>query len=91
MGPDDRQLDGGRRRHRYGHLIHARGPGRETWTNPGEIPNNGMDDDENGFVDDYYGYDFLYNDPDPHDENGHGTHTAGTIGAVGNNRSASSA
>lgn len=55
------------------------------WTNPGEINNNGVDDDGNGFIDDYYGYDFRYNDPDPLDENGHGTHTAGTIGAVGNN------
>ncbi|MGI8882867.1 MAG: S8 family serine peptidase [Pyrinomonadaceae bacterium] len=55
------------------------------WTNPGEIPNNGVDDDGNGFVDDFYGYDFRYNDSDPADENGHGTHVAGTIGAVGNN------
>ncbi len=55
------------------------------WKNPGEIPNNGVDDDGNGFIDDYYGYDFFYNDSDPLDENGHGTHTAGTIGAVGNN------
>lgn len=55
------------------------------WTNAGEIPNNGIDDDSNGFIDDYYGYDFRYNDPDPLDENGHGTHTAGTSGAVGNN------
>lgn len=55
------------------------------WTNPGEINNNGLDDDNNGFVDDYFGYDFFYNDPNPFDENGHGTHTAGTIGAVGNN------
>ncbi|MFN6962748.1 MAG: S8 family serine peptidase [Pyrinomonadaceae bacterium] len=55
------------------------------WTNPGEIPGNGVDDDGNGFADDYYGYDFRYNDPDPMDEHGHGTHTAGTIGAVGNN------
>lgn len=55
------------------------------WTNPGETPNNGLDDDGNGFVDDYYGYDFFFNDPDPLDENGHGTHTAGIIGAVGNN------
>ncbi len=55
------------------------------WKNSGEIPNNGVDDDGNGFIDDYYGYDFFYNDPDPLDENGHGTHTAGTIGAVGNN------
>jgi subtilisin family serine protease len=55
------------------------------WTNPGEINNNGIDDDGNGFVDDYYGYDFRFNDPDPADQHGHGTHTAGTIGAVGNN------
>jgi thermitase len=55
------------------------------WKNPGEIPNNGIDDDGNGFIDDYYGYDFRYNDSDPLDENGHGTHTAGTIGATGNN------
>ena len=55
------------------------------WKNPGEINGNGADDDGNGYVDDYYGYDFFYNDSDPMDENGHGTHTAGTIGAVGNN------
>lgn len=55
------------------------------WTNPGEINGNGIDDDSNGFIDDYYGYDFFFNDPDPLDEHGHGTHTAGTIGAVGNN------
>jgi subtilisin family serine protease len=55
------------------------------WTNPGEINNNGIDDDGNGFVDDYYGYDFRFNDSDPLDEHGHGTHTAGTIGAAGNN------
>ncbi|MEP7149459.1 MAG: S8 family serine peptidase [Acidobacteriota bacterium] len=55
------------------------------WTNPGEINNNGIDDDANGFIDDYYGWDFRYNDSDPIDQNGHGTHTSGTIGAVGNN------
>lgn len=55
------------------------------WNNPGEMPGNGVDDDGNGFVDDYYGYDFFFNDPDPMDENGHGTHTSGIIGAVGNN------
>jgi subtilisin family serine protease len=56
------------------------------WHNPGEIPANGVDDDGNGFVDDYYGYDFFYNDSDPIDDaGGHGTHTSGTIGAVGNN------
>ncbi|MDI1242134.1 MAG: S8 family peptidase [bacterium] len=55
------------------------------WTNPGEIQGNGVDDDNNGLADDFYGYDFYYNDPDPLDENGHGTHVGGTIGAVGNN------
>ena len=57
-----------------------------SWTNPGEIPNNGIDDDGNGFIDDVHGWDFFYNDNDPIDDaGGHGTHTAGTIGAVGNN------
>jgi subtilisin family serine protease len=55
------------------------------WTNPGETDNNGVDDDNNGFIDDFYGWDFRYNDDDPIDQNGHGTHTSGTIGAVGNN------
>jgi len=55
------------------------------WTNPGEIPGNGIDDDGNGYVDDIHGYDFANNDGDPFDDHGHGTHTAGTIGAVGNN------
>ena len=55
------------------------------WTNAGEIKGNGVDDDGNGFIDDYYGYDFFYNDADPSDESGHGTHVAGTIGARGNN------
>ncbi|HEY6195720.1 MAG TPA: S8 family serine peptidase [Candidatus Eisenbacteria bacterium] len=55
------------------------------WTNPGEIPGNGIDDDGNGWVDDVHGYDFANGDGDPRDDNGHGTHTAGTIAAVGNN------
>jgi subtilisin family serine protease len=56
------------------------------WRNTGEIPGNNVDDDSNGFVDDYYGYDFFYNDSDPIDDaGGHGTHTSGTIGAMGNN------
>jgi subtilisin family serine protease len=55
------------------------------WTNPGEIPDNGIDDDANGFIDDYHGWDFGMNDKDPMDVEGHGTHCAGTIGAAGNN------
>ena len=55
------------------------------WRNPGEIPGDGIDNDGNGFVDDVYGWDFANNDADPLDDEGHGTHVAGTIGAVGNN------
>lgn len=55
------------------------------WTNVGEIPNNGIDDDHNGFIDDFHGYNFWDQNSDPSDENGHGTHMAGVIGAVGNN------
>ncbi|NUQ63494.1 MAG: S8 family serine peptidase [Pirellulales bacterium] len=55
------------------------------WTNPGEIAGNGLDDDGNGYVDDVHGYDFLNGDGDPMDDDGHGTHVAGTIAAVGNN------
>src|SRR5437867_8603587 len=55
------------------------------WTNPGEIPGNGLDDDDNGYVDDVHGYDFANGDSDPFDDNGHGTHVSGTIAAVGNN------
>ncbi len=55
------------------------------WVNPGEIPGNKIDDDGNGYVDDVHGYDFLNKDGDPMDDNGHGTHVAGTIAAVTNN------
>ena len=55
------------------------------WRNTGEIPGNGIDDDGDGFVDDVYGYNFANNTGDPIDDYGHGTHCAGTIGAVGNN------
>tara|TARA_B100001248_G_scaffold262718_3_gene261506 strand:+ start:2508 stop:3776 length:1269 start_codon:yes stop_codon:yes gene_type:complete len=49
--------------------------------NDGEIPNNGIDDDGNDYVDDYLGYDFAAESGDINDLNGHGTHVAGTIAA----------
>ncbi|MHC1764869.1 MAG: Ig-like domain-containing protein [Verrucomicrobiia bacterium] len=55
------------------------------WLNPGEVPGNGIDDDQNGYVDDVHGFDFVSRDGDPMDDHGHGTHVAGTVGAVGNN------
>ncbi len=54
------------------------------WRNPGEIAGNGRDDDGNGYVDDVHGWDFINNDNDPLDRNGHGTHVAGTIAAENN-------
>jgi subtilisin family serine protease len=56
------------------------------WTNPGEIPGNGVDDDGDGYVDDYYGYNFADSLPNPTDSGFHGTHVAGTIAAMGNNQ-----
>lgn len=63
------------------------------WTNESEIPNNGIDDDHNRYVDDVHGWDFCSDstalpplqDNDPTDEFGHGTHCAGIVGAVANN------
>ena len=67
------------------------------WLNTDEDPNNGIDDDGNGYVDDWIGWDFVdgesvYNgedgntpDNDPRDFNGHGTHCAGNVAAINNN------
>lgn len=58
------------------------------WVNPGETPANGIDDDANGYIDDIHGANTVLGATDrgnPMDDNEHGTHVAGTIGAVGNN------
>ena len=57
------------------------------WVNPGEIPGNGIDDDNNGYVDDVFGYNFIDNNGNItfSEEDSHGTHVAGTISAVNNN------
>src|SRR5262249_39948549 len=55
------------------------------WTNPSETP-NGVDDDGNGLVDDLFGYDFINSDPQPYDENRHGSLVSGIIGAVADNQ-----
>ena len=69
----------------------------KVWINPGEAPDNGLDDDGNGYVDDIYGWDFtdapnlqaegdyIEGDSEPIDESGHGTHVAGIAGAMPNN------
>lgn len=56
------------------------------WVNPNEYPNNNVDDDNNGYVDDFNGWDFHGKDNDPNDETadrnpGHGTHCSGIVGA----------
>jgi subtilisin family serine protease len=56
--------------------------GAAMWTNTGETDGNGIDDDDNGYIDDYYGYDFINDDGDPKDDNGHGTHCAGITAAA---------
>ena len=65
------------------------------WINPGEIPDDSIDNDHNGFVDDFYGWDFsgdssslpsnIIGDSDPTDYFGHGTHCAGIVAAVRDN------
>jgi subtilisin family serine protease len=54
------------------------------WTNPGEIPGNGLDDDNNGYVDDTQGWNFISGSNDVYDGNGHGTQVAGIIAAATN-------
>jgi thermitase len=55
------------------------------WVNPGEIPGNSIDDDNDGYVDDVNGWNFVDNNNDPSDDNGHGTQVAGVAAAATNN------
>jgi subtilisin family serine protease len=55
------------------------------WVNPGEIPGNGLDDDNNGFIDDVHGWNFVSNTNDVSDDNGHGTLVSGVAAAIANN------
>jgi subtilisin family serine protease len=54
------------------------------WANPGEV-NDGVDNDGNGYVDDFFGVNTNFGTNDPNDCTGHGTHVSGIIGASGNN------
>jgi subtilisin family serine protease len=55
------------------------------YTNPGEIPDNGLDDDSNGYVDDVHGWNTQTGTPNTQDLDGHGTTIAGIIGGRGDN------
>jgi subtilisin family serine protease len=52
---------------------------KHIYTNINEIPDNGIDDDNNGYVDDVHGYNFVNNNSNTNDDNGHGTHISGII------------
>jgi subtilisin family serine protease len=56
----------------------------QMWNNPGEIPGNGVDDDNDGYVDDVFGINTITGLGDPLDDQNHGSHVAGTIGAAAN-------
>jgi subtilisin family serine protease len=61
----------------YNHSVFA--DSGAMWVNSRELPNNGVDDDGNGFVDDVRGWNFAYNSNNPMDDDGHGTHVAGIV------------
>jgi subtilisin family serine protease len=52
------------------------------WINPKEIPKDGIDNDNNGFIDDVIGWDFVHNVPLPYDAHGHGTHISGIVAGI---------
>lgn len=60
----------------------------QIWNNPGEIPGNGIDDDNNGYIDDIVGWNFRDNNNNVADTNSHGTHTTGTVAGDGTNGNA---
>jgi subtilisin family serine protease len=55
------------------------------WTNPGEVAGDGIDNDGNGYIDDIHGWNAITNSGNANDDQGHGTHCAGIMGARGNN------
>ena len=55
------------------------------WKNAGEVAGDGIDNDKNGYIDDIYGWNAAVDNGNPFDGHGHGTHRAGTIGAVHGN------
>ncbi len=55
------------------------------WENSNEIPDNGIDDDGNGYIDDVRGWNFIDDNDDPYDDNGHGTHVSGIAAASTDN------
>lgn len=66
-------------------ILNHRDLEEKRFINPGEIPDNGIDDDNNRFVDDVSGWDFFNQDSDPDDEIGHGTQVSGVAAAATNN------